>query len=509
MKKVFLAVCAALASVAVMAQTEDKPWSVGVYGGKVEAANDWGNKFMHVTDGFYGAASFTFSRYLNNHFDAELQALWGRYGTQGGDFFATDGEYKAGMGYVDLTGKYKFIPSDRETLLNPFAFISLGARAIYGLDDATDFITPGDDDKGVNFVIGAGLGCDMRVADSWGIRYFCKYGMPIGATADKNDTRECGKFNDQHLIHNLGVYFNFAFNTDKDKDGVENKLDQCPNTPVGVSVDEKGCPLDNDGDKVPDYLDKCPNTPAGVEVDSVGCPIDTDKDGVADYLDKCADTPANVSVDAEGCPLDSDGDGVADYLDKCPGSPAGAKGYVDADGCPTDKDGDGVFDFEDACDDVKGIKENKGCPEIKAEVKKLFEKALNGINFQTGTAKIMKSSNSILNQVADVMKENPTWKLTINGHTDNVGDATKNQKLSEDRAASVMKYLTDKGVEANRMTSAGYGDTKPVADNKTSAGRAKNRRVEFVVVFEKMVKAGSEEGKVPVLDAAEESLLTE
>jgi RNA polymerase sigma factor (sigma-70 family) len=300
MKKVFLAVCAALASVAVMAQTEDKPWSVGVYGGKVEAANDWGNKFMHVTDGFYGAASFTFSRYLNNHFDAELHALWGRYGTQGGDFFATDGEYKAGMGYVDLTGKFKFIPSDRETLLNPFAFVSLGARAIYGLDDATDFITPSEDEKGVNFVIGAGLGCDMRVSDVWGIRYFCKYGFPIGPTADKNDTRECGKFNDQHLIHNLGVYFNFAFNTDKDKDGVPNKLDQCPETPAGVAVDDKGCPLDNDGDKVPDYLDQCANTPAGVEVDSVGCPIDTDKDGntmtLIDIIDDGVDIHEQVDL---------------------------------------------------------------------------------------------------------------------------------------------------------------------------------------------------------------------
>ncbi len=485
MKKVFLAVCAALASMAVMAQTEDKPWSVGVYGGKVEAANDFGNKFMHVTDGFYGAASFTFSRYLNPHFDAELHALWGRYGTRGGEFYATDPDFKAGMGYADLTGKFKFISSDRGTLLNPFIFISLGARAIYGLDESSDYETTSEDNKGVNFVLGGGIGCDLRISDTWGIRYFAKYGYPFGGTADACDNREWGDYNDEHLIHNLGVYFNFAFNTDKDGDGVPNKLDECPDTPAGVAVDEKGCPLDSDGDGVPDYLDKCAATPAGVAVDSVGCPLDADGDGVADYLDECPDTPENVSVDEKGCPLDSDGDGVPDYLDKCPGTPAAAKGYVDENGCPTDKDGDGVYDYEDACPDEAGVKANNGCPEIKAEVKKLFEKALNGIEFESGSAKIKKKSNDILNQVAAVMQENPSWKLSINGHTDNSGKSDKNQKLSEDRAAAVKAYLAGKGIDESRMESAGFGDTKPVADNKTKAGKAKNRRVEFIVRFEK------------------------
>lgn len=485
MKKVFLTVCAAaLASLSVMAQTEDKPWSIGVYGGKVEAANDWGNKFFHVADGFYGAASFTVSRYLNQHFDAELQALWGRYGTKGGDFFPTDGDFKAGMGYIDLSGKYKFVKNE-EALLHPYVFISLGARAIYGLKESEDYTTPNDDQKGFNFVLGGGLGCDMRLGESWGLRYFCKYGYPFGPTADKNDTREAGKFNDEHLIHNLGVYFNFCANKDKDGDGVPNDLDECPNTPAGVAVDAKGCPKDEDGDGIPDYLDKCPGTPAGVAVDSLGCPLDADKDGVPDYLDQCAETPENVSVDANGCPLDSDGDGVADYLDKCPGTPAEAKGFVDENGCPTDRDGDGVYDFQDVCPDEPGVKSNNGCPEIKAAVKQIFEKALNGIQFETGSAKIKKTSNAILNQVVDVMKENASWKLTINGHTDNQGNADKNQKLSEDRAAAVKAYLVKNGIEESRLTSAGYGQDKPVDTNKTAAGRAKNRRVEFVVRFEK------------------------
>ena len=144
-----------------------------------------------------------------------------------------------------------------------------------------------------------------------------------------------------------------------------------------------------------------------------------------------------------------------------------------------------MFDFEDVCVDVAGVKENKGCPEIKAEVKKVFEKALNGIQFQTGSAKIKSVSNKILNDVVNIMKENPSYKLSINGHTDNVGDPAKNQKLSEDRAAAVKKYLEDKGIESSRLTSAGFGQDQPVETNKTASGRAKNRRVEFKVVFEK------------------------
>jgi outer membrane protein OmpA-like peptidoglycan-associated protein len=488
MKKVFVAVCAALASMTVIAQTEDKPWSIGLYGGKVEAANDWGNKFFHVADGFYGAASLTVGRYLNQHFDAELQALWGRYGIKGGDFYATDPDFKAGMGYIDLSGKYKFI-KDEEKLLHPYIFLSLGARAIYGLDaEALEYQTTYEENEGFNFVLGGGIGCDLRLSESWGIRYFAKYGYPFGGTADANDNRIGGKFNDEHLVHNLGVFYNFSFNNDKDGDGVPNKLDECPDTPAGVEVDAKGCPVDKDGDGIADYLDKCPGTPAGVTVDSLGCPIDTDGDGVADYLDECSDTPANVSVDEKGCPLDTDGDGVADYLDECPGTPAAAKGYIDAKGCPTDKDGDGVYDFQDACPDEAGIKENNGCPEVKAEVKKVFEKALNGIQFESGSAKIKKSSNVILDQVVTIMKENPSYNLTINGHTDNSGKADKNQKLSEDRAAAVKQYLIDHGVEASRLTSAGYGQDKPVDTNKTAAGRAKNRRVEFIVNFVKIVR---------------------
>lgn len=307
---------------------------------------------------------------------------------------------------------------------------------------------------------------------------------------------------------------------DSDGDGVPDYLDHCPDTPLGVTVDANGCPVDTDGDGVPDYLDKCPDTPAGIEVhfdgcphdsdgdgvfdyldecpgtpaeaygmvDEHGCPIDSDNDGVPDYLDKCPNTPYGVIVDSNGCPIDTDGDGVPDYLDECPGTPAEAYGYVDEKGCLLDTDGDGVPDYIDRCSHTPaGVPVDEyGCPELQKEVRSLFQKALQGIQFETGKSIIKKSSHVILDQIAQVMFDNPTYLIAIQGHTDNVGKKESNQILSQDRANSVMKYLVDKGVASERMTAAGFGDNIPVAPNTTAAGRAKNRRVEFVVSYEEV-----------------------
>lgn len=198
-----------------------------------------------------------------------------------------------------------------------------------------------------------------------------------------------------------------------------------------------GKALDSDGDGVVDALDKCPGTPAGVKVDADGCPLDSDNDGVYDYLDKCPGTPAGVKVDAKGCPLDSDGDGVWDYMDKCPGTPAGAK--VNQEGCWV----------------------------------------LGGVFFDTDKANIKASAEPELNGIVDVMRQNPDLRVEVQGHTDHVGTAAYNQKLSERRANTVMQYLIDKGIGADRLTAVGYGENYPMADNKTKEGRAKNRRVQL------------------------------
>ena len=288
----------------------------------------------------------------------------------------------------------------------------------------------------------------------------------------------------------IGMVDSIGCPLDTDRDGVADYLDKCPNTPslaIGF-VDKHGCPIDTDNDGVPDYIDKCPNTPVPARgyINELGCPIDTDKDGVPDYLDKCPNTVEAeiLSVDASGCTKDTDGDGVSDYLDKCPNTPLGAKGFVDEKGCPLDADADGVADFEDNCPKVPGVASNKGCPEIKKEVKKLFQKALQGIQFETGKAIIKPTSYAILDQIAKVLSDNPTYLVEVRGHTDNVGNSESNMQLSDRRAAAVHDYLVGKGISLKRLTSKGYGDTKPVSSNKTAKGKALNRRVEFVVTFE-------------------------
>ena len=279
----------------------------------------------------------------------------------------------------------------------------------------------------------------------------------------------------------LGVKIPCPRLRDDDNDGVLDKFDKCLGTPANVAVDSCGCPLDTDKDSVPDYLDQCPGTPKGVQVDSVGCPIDSDGDGIADIYDLCPNTPDSIEVDAHGCPVDSDGDGVADYLDKCPDTPDEAQ--VDTSGCPVDTDGDGIPDYLDKCPTVKGSDKNNGCPVISAKNKAVLKKAVHGIQFETNNAVIKSSSYPILNKVVTMMKKNPSYKLHISGHTDNVGKPAQNMKLSKERAAAVVKYLTKKGIKSSRLRSDGFGGTKPVASNKTEKGKAMNRRVDFEVEF--------------------------
>lgn len=208
-------------------------------------------------------------------------------------------------------------------------------------------------------------------------------------------------------------------------------------------------PADSDRDGVIDTNDKCPGTPSGVSVDASGCPLDTDKDGVYDYLDKCPGTPAGIAVDSDGCPLDTDKDGVADYLDKCPGTPSGVK--VKPDGCPYPVD--------------------KPCENITL-----------AIQFDRDKADIKPEAHDELKRVGDFLVKYSKATATVEGHTDSDGTAPYNMKLSQRRADAVRKYLADKfSIFPKRITTKAFGLTKPVADNKTAAGKAKNRRIESLL----------------------------
>ena len=236
---------------------------------------------------------------------------------------------------------------------------------------------------------------------------------------------------------------------DQDNDGVKDSLDKCPDTPAGAAVDSNGCPLDSDGDGVYDYLDKCPNTPDGVKVDAVGCPIvkntDDDKDGVPNANDKCPNTPRGVKVDADGCPIDTDKDGVADYKDTCPYTPEGVK--VDV----------------------------KGCSEIG------YPLVVN-VTFDFNSTVIKEDMKPVIDNAIRVLKENPTIRVRVEGHTDNIGSEAYNDVLSKKRAKVVTDYLLSHGIDASRLKPEGDGEKNPVASNETEQGRAENRRVVFIVI---------------------------
>lgn len=286
-----------------------------------------------------------------------------------------------------------------------------------------------------------------------------------------------------------GISFSFGgAPRDKDRDGVPDKVDRCPGTPAGARVDAAGCGIDSDNDGVFDGIDACGGTPEGAVVDARGCPVDSDSDGVADGLDRCADTPAGAMVDATGCPRDSDGDKVYDGIDQCPGTPKGC--LVNTNGCPTDADQDGVCDGLDECPETPATAkvDRAGCPIIVSDKEtQLLETGmirLQDINFATGKAEIQPGSRAILDEVGNILARWPDLRIEIGGHTDSRGTAAKNLQLSKARAQAVLKYITEKFLELDpdQFTAVGYGASRPIADNKTELGRAKNRRVEFKVL---------------------------
>lgn len=236
-------------------------------------------------------------------------------------------------------------------------------------------------------------------------------------------------------------------------------------------------PADTDGDGIVDSLDACPQVRGLAQFN--GCP-DTDGDGIPDKDDKCPNEKGVARY--QGCPIpDTDGDGINDEEDKCPTE----KGVARYQGCPVpDRDKDGVNDEDDKCPDLPGTVANNGCPEIKEEVRKRIDVAAKNIFFATGSYKLLAKSNKSLDDVVKLLNEDPNLKLDIEGHTDNTGKADKNQLLSENRAKSVYEYFVKKGVSTERLKSAGFGQDQPVADNKTAAGRTKNRRVELKLHYD-------------------------
>jgi len=232
-------------------------------------------------------------------------------------------------------------------------------------------------------------------------------------------------------------------------------------------------PADSDGDGIIDRNDDCPNERGTAEYN--GCPPPPPPP-----------PPVEVEMEPEPEPepVDSDGDGIPDDADNCPNTP----GVASNNGCPPpppppppapDTDGDGIPDSRDRCPSVAGLASNAGCPAVAEETTTRLNAIAKQIQFETNSNALKASSKTILDEVVSIMAQYPSYRLTISGHTDSVGDAGYNQTLSQRRAAAVQAYLASKGVSTSRMSSTGFGETSPIATNDTATGRAQNRRVEL------------------------------
>jgi OOP family OmpA-OmpF porin len=377
------------------------------------------------------------ARHLTNRFSAEGSFHWGPTTNQNE---AAPRQLSLAMvdgGLLFHLTSARFVPYGRGGVGLIHEFTGESAAAADGIDE-------------VYFTFGGGF--KVYASESGGFRFDIRdmiYSTDLGTGSDET-------------LHNLAGTAAAVFQfggippVDSDGDGIFDKKDDCPDTPFGAVVDERGCPSDADGDGVFDGLDQCADTPAGARVDRKGCPIDSDGDGVFDGLDECPDTPAGARVDRKGCPIDSDADGVFDGLDKCPDTPAGSK--VDRKGCK-------LTETEYMFLDTGTLR-------------------LSGVRFSLGSADIDPDSYPTIDEAGRILEKWNQLEVEIGGYTDSQGSESFNRALSEKRAASVRDYLLKKfpGIHADNLTSVGYGEANPVADNATREGREQNRRVEFKVL---------------------------
>lgn len=468
----------------VNAQTKDNKFAIGLNYLKNEYNGDYGSGIFDFSR-FYSGGGLSLAAYLNRSFDLGLQGSFGNYG-----YYVDQINHFAGNKFdASLFGHYKFnngyiLPEDAKWA--PFLSLGVGFAKYSLSNNASPYPTIIVDKP--DFVVPVGLGIKYQLTKTIAFQYQYLYNFTNSDVHDQNrsggvvntvfGTSAYNKIksgNDAFGEHLIGIVISFGKSKDSDHDGVADKNDLCADTPAGVKVDAKGCPVDTDGDGVPDYLDKCPDVAGVAKFD--GCP-DSDNDGVQDSEDQCPNTPAGVKVDAKGCPIDTDGDGIPDYLDKCNDTPAGVK--VDANGCPIDTDGDGVPDYLDKCPTVAGTDGN-GCPtEKKAETKPTAIPALANIQFASGKYEV--ESSNVLDKAASVLKSNPSYKIDLSGYADNQGPDDMNLELSKERANAVKNYLVKKGISADRINVNAYGEENPVADNATATGRTQNRRVELKLI---------------------------
>ena len=458
LKLAMVAMVALLTVGSVNAQDENNPWAVGFgintvdvriptefgdYAKDYFGTGEWGDNTLP------SISRISVDRYLSDGFTLQLAGSINKVQTYQ-ELEDIDELYWA----IDLAVKYDLNGLFGQTgMFDPYVYLG-GGYTDFGRMEGTAF------EDGSEGTLNAGVGFNVWFNDNLGVNF---------QTGGKKEFADNIK---DHFQHSLGLVFRFG-GKDTDGDGVYDKDDACPE--VAGLKEFNGCP-DADGDGVKDSDDACPDV-AGLATMN-GCP-DTDGDGIADKDDACP-TVAGTKANG-GCP-DSDGDGVIDSKDKCPKE----AGPAANNGCPWgDKDKDGVLDNVDKCPEVAGIASQQGCPApkpvapIKQEKLKELQEFAKAIYFNSGKSTFRPGVTQKLDLIAAIMKEYPKANFNIEGHTDSAGAAAPNQRLSDRRAKAVLDYLGSHGVSYSRLSSVGYGEDYPIADNSTRAGRAQNRRVEI------------------------------
>jgi OOP family OmpA-OmpF porin len=403
-----------------------------------------------------------------------------------------EGEAKYVMSSLPVSGDAAAIPGLRahaminfmhDQAIRPFVRIGAGSEMLSTSSDSKSLTNSGDSDS----VFIAGAGSRFELTEDLGLRLDL-----LGLVVPAMENAKAMEFEGW-----LGVYYLIGGTPrDTDGDGIFDRDDKCKTEVEDKDgfQDTDGCPdTDNDNDGILDAADKCPDDAEiknGMKDDD-GCPDgDIDGDKIEDSDDKCPKVAENSNgfEDTDGCPddPDTDGDGIRDSKDKCVKEKETINGYLDDDGCPDvepDTDADGIVDSKDKCpnepETVNSYQDDDGCPDKVPDRLKKFSGAIAGIVFETGSAKILPASFKILDGAVAVLIEFKDTKIEVEGHTDNVGNAEANKKLSFDRAESVKTYFVSKGIATERITTMGFGAEKPVADNAKKAGQAKNRRIEF------------------------------
>ena len=419
-----------LATFCANSQTSDSPWAVSLGANLVGVQDD----SVDSSTGF-GVPSLSLSRYI-----AGGLSIGAQYSMNSLEIDKFDVDYNSVDGFL----KYNFSEGD----IFPYLFAGYGLSNFQTDSDAEGYFPS----SGAGRTYFGGAGVSFFISDNW----------IVNASTSYRSSSEKGSYN--HLQHVIG--FSYVFGAgDTDKDGVSDKKDVCPEVPGLKEFD--GWP-DTDGDGLPDNKDACPEEAGSAELN--GCP-DSDGDGVADNDDACPD--AAGSAEMNGCP-DCDGDGLADNLDKCPQEAGDAAN----NGCPEDdRDGDGVPDNEDVCPDEAGDAANSGCPDLPEQLMSFMKGENATLFFVVNSATVTDESTAKLKILTELLSTYTNVGVVIEGHASADGPMAFNQTLSEKRAESVKEALVAMGVEASRLETVGYGETRPAEDNSTASGRKANRRV--------------------------------